>query len=56
MVRRFKRHMLNAFSINEKSSKDCSIFYDAIREFGKENFKYEVLQVINDDVNIYDVE
>lgn len=42
-IARYKRHMTNAKSINKKLSTECPIFYEDIRKFGKQNFKYEVI-------------
>jgi hypothetical protein len=53
---RFKRHISNAFSTNEKCANDCPEFYKAIREFGANNFHVEVLKTITDNVKKYEEE
>lgn len=47
---RFKRHISNAFSENEKCANDCPELYKAIREFGPENFEVELIKVIDCDI------
>jgi len=53
---RYKRHISNAFSENEKCANDCPEFYKAIREFGADNFEVEVVKTINDNVKKYEEE
>ena len=53
---RYKRHISNAFSENEKCANDCPEFYKAIREFGADNFEVEVIKTINDNVKKYEEE
>lgn len=44
---RFKRHISNAYSENEKSANDCPLLYDAIRHFGSELFVCYILRSVN---------
>jgi hypothetical protein len=46
-IGRFKRHISNAFSKNEKCSNDCPLLYDAIRHYGSELFIFHILRCIN---------
>jgi hypothetical protein len=50
-IGRFKRHISNSISKNEKLSKDCPSFYDAIRKYGSSNFELEILKIINDNIH-----
>jgi len=45
---RFKRHISNAFSTNEKCANDCPEFYKSIRDYGANNFEVEILKTINE--------
>jgi len=44
---RFKRHISNAFSENEKSSNDCPLLYEAIRHYGSKLFIFHILRCVN---------
>jgi hypothetical protein len=56
-IGRYKRHLSNAFSKNEKCANDCPIFYQAIRLYGSTNFILEILKIFSStDENIKKVE
>jgi hypothetical protein len=42
---RFKRHISNALSNNIKLNKDCPLLYNAIREYGIENWTCSILKI-----------
>lgn len=42
---RFKRHISNAYSENILLRNECPLFYKAIRQYGKNSFNFETLEV-----------
>jgi len=44
---RFKRHLSNAFSSNEKTKNECPELYKDIRSYGKDNFNVITLVICN---------
>ena len=52
---RFKQHLVNAFSPSKYD--DCPLLYNAIRKYGKESFKLEILLECNlESANMFEIQ